>query len=479
MDSNATNSQASQASQEMQNNRKRHNEKALKIRQRQKEQGQTIKEIISYINNFFYDHDETGYYIKRFEDIDIKYIKRILKYMCRDSLYLEQYKYKIRSDDIEDLRELKRILIEKNKNIKNKSKFDIYDLKNSMKYLTEIFNINYLLNENMKETIIKMLFIYLDDDNEKFFNINLETGENDDEKEYEQDLFLILVNFICPYDNIENTTNNNNIENTTNNNKLSNNLYVANFKPSLNDPEYKYKIDEYNNKYFIIFEVINKVSKNIYDVYIYKINYIVNRSFGTVSSNRCLYNFNLDDVKKEKINNFYINTYKKLSDESYDLFTDGEFFYYNDNFDILTYLTDNTDPILYFKYLLTSQNKNDYEKIYNLSIEYRNRILHLNKNMADENIANENKHFLLKFYKNRLIGDFNTIEILKDEGTVDGRMVDTFYYWSYINKHNQIIDIIDMLIFLYDSLKNDKDNIVYQKSLLEYQTKFIILIYDI
>jgi len=193
----SSSSQTSKVSQEMQNNRKRHNEKALKIRQRQKKQDNTIKEIINYINNYFYDHCEPIKFIKCIEDINIKYIRRILKYMCRDSLYLENYTYKIRSDDTEDHTELKKILLKKNLNIINKSKFDIYDLKHSMRYLTEIFIIDYELNENIKETILKMLFIYLDDDTDRYFNINLETGENDDEKQFEQDLFLILVDFIC------------------------------------------------------------------------------------------------------------------------------------------------------------------------------------------------------------------------------------------------------------------------------------------
>ena len=463
---NHSNSQASQVSQEMQNNRKRHNDKALKIRQRQKEQGHTIKEIMNYINSYFYDHDEQIKNIKCIEDIDIKYIKRILKYMCRDSLYLEKYKYKIRSDDPEDLKELKEILMKKNINIINKSKFDIYDLKQSMRYLNEMFTIDYEMNENRKETILKMLFIYLDDDNERYFNINLETGEDDDNNEFEQDLFLLLVDFIFPDEN----------KNITHNNRLPDNLYMMHFKPSLNDPEFKYKIDEYSNKYFIIFEIINKVSKNIYDIYAYKINYILNRSFGVIASSKYIYNFDCDDIQKERINNFYMNKYVKLNKEKYKMFKDSKYFFYDNAYIIIDFLDDyisDDDPIIYFKYLMTPQNRNDYETIYNFCIDFKRNVKYLNTIfLRDHQSFSVLDISILYKYKDRIIGDYNTIEILKNEKKIDCHLIDTFYSWAYLNKYHNIIDYIDMIIFILDCLKNDKYNIVYNNELLEYKNKY-------
>ena len=470
-------SQASQASQEMQqyiNARKKHNEKAFKIRQQQKKEEYTTQHIIEYINHYFYDHDEPISRIKTINDIPILYIKKILKYMCRDSLYLEKYKYKIRSDDPEDLKELKKILMKKNKNIINKSKFDIYDLKKSMRYLNDIFIINYLLCENIKETILKMLFIYLDDDNERYFNINLETGENDDENEFEQDLFLLLVNYIYP-DEEENKNKNINININNNNNNniiLSKNLYMAHFKPSLNEPEYKYNIDEYTNKYFIIFEIINKVSKNIYNIYAYKINYFLNRSFGVVSSNKYLYNFDMENIERKRIDNFYINNYNKMTIDDYNNFTDNKYFSYNIYYDSLEFLdyAINNDPIQYFKYFMTSENKNHYEIIYNLCIAYRNNILYLsniiNMSYILQDVETVNR------VKDRLKGNYNTIEILKGENLIDYRLIDTFYHWSLLNKHNDIIKYINRVIYII----NNYDN-TYYNEFIEYKNKICSLLH--
>jgi len=468
MQNNHRSSQASQASQKIQqfiNSRKKHNEKALKIRQRQKEQGHTIKEIMNYINSYFYDHDEQIKNIKCIEDIDIKYIKKILKYMCRDSLYLEKYSYKIRSDDPEDIKELKEILMKKNINIINKSKFDIFDLKKSMRYLTEIFTIDYEMNENIKETVLKMLFIYLDDDNERYFNIDLETGENDDENEFEQDLFLLLVNFIYTDEN----------KNITHNNRLPDNLYMMFFKPSINDPEFKYKVDEYSNKYFMIFEFINKVSKNIYDIYVYKINYILNRSFGVSASNKYIYNFDSDDIQKERINNFFINQYVKINTQKCKMLASKYFFYDNiyGTIDFLDEYISDDDPIIYFKYFLTPQNKNDYETIYNNCIAYKRNINYFNNLFLTDDFTPTN---LLNKYKDRIIGDYNSIEILKNEKKIDCRLIDTFYSWASLNKYHNIIEYINMIIFILDVLKNDRENVVYNNELLEYKNKLYCLI---
>ena len=459
-----SNAQASQEMQNYINARKKHNDKAFKIRQNQKKEEYTTSHIIKYINHYFYDHDEPITRIKNIEDINIKYIKNILRYMCRENLYLEKYRYKIRSDDPEDIKDLKEILIKKNINIINKSKFDIYDLKKTMKYLNDIFIIDYELNKNIKETILKMLFIYLDDDKNRYFNIDLETGEDDDENEFEQDLFLLLVDYIHP-DEIENINININ-NNNNNNNILSKNLYLAHFKPSLYDPEYKYNIDQYTNKYFIIFEIINKVSKNIYDIYVYKINYFLNRSFGVVSSNKYLYNFDLDNIERQKINNFYINKYNKMSKNDYDNFTDNKYFSYDYNFDSLEFLdcSINNDPIQYFKYFMTYENKNYYEIIYNICITYRNNIKYLSNIITTSDILDNTQQ--LKRISDRLTGNYNTIEILKGENLIECRIFDTLDNWALLNKHNDIINYIDRVIIII----NNYDNIYYNE-FMEYRNK--------
>ena len=474
-----SNAQASQEMQNYINARKKHNDKAFKIRQLYKKEEYTTTHIIKYINHYFYDHDEPITRIKTIEDINVKYIKNILKYICRDNLYFEKYKYKIRSDDPEDIKDLKEILIKKNINIINKSKFDIYDLKKTMKYLNDIFIIDYELNKNIKETILKMLFIYLDDDKDRYFNIDLETGEDDDENEFEQDLFLLLVDYIHPDEN-ENKNKNKNINinvnininiNNNNNIRLSKNLYLAHFKPSLYDPEYKYNIDQYTNKYFIIFEIINKVSKNIYDIYVYKINYFLNRSFGVVSSNKYLYNFDLDNIERQRINNFYINKYNKMSKNDYDNFTDKKYFSYDYNFDSLEFLdcSINNDPIQYFKYFMTDENKNCYEIIYNLCITYRNNIKYLSNIINTSDILDNTEQ--LKRISDRLTGNYNTIEILKGENLIECRIFDTLDNWALLNNHTNIINYIDRIIFIINNY-----DYIYYNEFIEYKNKICNLL---
>ena len=178
------------------NNRKRHNEKALRKQQRIKEQYKTYDDIIKYINNYFDDHDEPQIILNDKFDINTKYIKRVLKYMCRDSLELDKYRYKIHSNDPEDLQELKQILINKNPNIKNKSNFDINDFINSLDILYKCFNYNTYI---IIETILKMMLLYFDDDAEDFFICDLETGEDIQYNQFEQDLFLLLVHYISGF----------------------------------------------------------------------------------------------------------------------------------------------------------------------------------------------------------------------------------------------------------------------------------------
>jgi hypothetical protein len=178
------------------NNRMKHNKYALLKREVIKKQNNTIDDMIKYLNYYFYDHDIEIQNIDRVEDIDINFVKKILLYMTRDNSEFERYKYKIISEDVEDKRLLNHILIKKNTYLKNKSKFNICDLGLSMRYLKESGFVDYETHKNIRVTILNMLFIYFDDDNENNFDINLKTGKADDLYQFEQDLFLILVNFI-------------------------------------------------------------------------------------------------------------------------------------------------------------------------------------------------------------------------------------------------------------------------------------------
>jgi hypothetical protein len=178
------------------NNRMKHNKYALLKREVIKKQNNTIDDMIKYLNYYFYDHDIEIKNIDRVEDIDINFVKKILLYMTRDNSEFERYKYKIISEDVEDKRLLNHILIKKNTYLKNKSKFNICELGLSMRYLKESGFVDYETHKNIRVTILNMLFIYFDDDNENNFDINLKTGKADDLYQFEQDLFLILVNFI-------------------------------------------------------------------------------------------------------------------------------------------------------------------------------------------------------------------------------------------------------------------------------------------
>lgn len=444
---------------DLNDNRKRHNEKATRKQQRIKEQYKTNKDIIRSINNYFYDHTEPIHKINNITDINNDYITRVLKYMCRDSLPLEKYRYKVRSNDPEDLQELKQTLINKNPNIKNKSKFNITDFIESLDIINKCFDNN---TYTIEETIIKMMFLYLDDDVEDYFLCDLETGEDQEFEQFEQDLFLILINFICPP--IDNIINNKN----TNLSKLSKNLYITSFKEYKNEIKYKYKIDEYNNKYFMIFEIINNVYKNIYDIYVYKINYFFNRSDGVVMSEKFIYNFDVGNIEKQKLNNFNINKLVKLYE--YDKFIDNnEYFYFDTDYNNIDFLETENEPLTYIKYFLTEENIKDYERLYNICKNYKSKILYFINLLNNDNYDdNDCLRKMLRSYKDRFIGCYNSMKILKENLLmVDPKVYDSLYTWAFFDNYYLFMAYLDNIIRLCKRLKDEPENENYKNELKE------------
>lgn len=454
------------------NNRKRHNEKATRKQQRIKEQYKTNKDIIRSINNYFYDHDEPIYKINDIININNDYITRVLKYMCRDSLTLEKYRYKIRSNDPEDLQELKQTLINKNPNIKNKSNYDINEHINCLEIIKKCFDNN---TYTIEEIILRLLFLYLDDNAEDYFICDLDTGEDKDYEQFEKDIFLILVDFITP-------------NNTTSELiKLPKKLYIGIFGcrdyGNNKNIKYKYKYSCYDINYFIIFDIIDEIQKNIFNINVYKINYFFKHTDGEIMSEKLLYNFDIDnyDIQRQKINNIYIHTFNEI--ENYNKFINcNNYFYVDTHNNNIKFLNLDNDPLtMYIKYFLTYENTPHYERLYNLCTEYKFKLECITEfiQSLDEYKIKYSTYSTLKIRKNGLIGCFNTFEVFENTliNNIEHKTFESLYVsWAHFDKHNIIIELIEKILNIYDWLLNDEHNQTYIKQISQYKYQLLDII---